>query len=94
MAATVATTPTEQNSMTTTPATWSKPYYGVQHLVQAGKEGQTTSASWCTVVDHGTWAESTFWPAGAGFGRAINLQHDSAADARVACEKWLSGQYV
>lgn len=75
-----------------TPATWTAPFHGVQHLVQDGKK-TISGASWASVTDRGTWADSTFWPLGAGFSRAITLHHDSVSQARSACEAWLSAQY-
>lgn len=61
---------------------WSKPFYGVQHL------GNLGDAYRVSVEDWGTFAVLTMWTRGDGF-RAPQRQFDTAEEARQSGERWL-----
>lgn len=64
--------------------TWTKPYYGVQHI---GQFSQRTP--WGTVEDYGTFANALCWFPGCQFS-PTQTQHETAEAARQHVEKWLS----
>lgn len=71
--------------MTTTPATWTAPFHGVQHLKNTGK------ASRVSVADYSSFALLKCWFPGCGF-NPIETKHNDAAAARQAGEQWIAGQ--
>lgn len=61
--------------------TWTKPYYGVQHL------GEMSDLRRASVNDYGTFAEALLFTRGIG---CIEQTYSTAAEARAAGEAWVT----
>ncbi len=71
----------------TAPATWTQPYYGIQHL------GRPSDRRWATVSEmESGMATLVCWYLGCGFIEPQETTHDTAEEARSAGEAWVSGR--